>query len=173
MVTEQNLRTAVHNLLNVNPFKVSKFKNSNDFFFWSIVLEFVLILIAGVIGSTLMVTDQAIAQKMLELTITLDGVLFGFSAVMIGFYFRGSSTISESRLKLSLWWALMAFWSYIMSILISFMTMAWLNRQTFVFSVFTPIWLTILGSIFTSIYLILLFIEEIFPEQDEKAASAN
>jgi uncharacterized protein YybS (DUF2232 family) len=104
---------------------------------------------------------------MLELTITLDGVLFGFSGVMIGFFLRRSDKIAEPQLKLSLWWALMASWSYIMSILISFMTMAWLNRQTFVFSVFTPIWLTILGSIFTSIYLILLFIEEIFPTENK------
>jgi hypothetical protein len=126
-----------------------------------------LVLLASFIAGVLPVGDPVLGQKMLELTVTLDGVLFGFSGVMIGFFLRGSDKISEPQLKLALWWALMAFWSYIMSIFIAFSVMTLLDQQTFVFSVCTPIALTLFGSIFTSIYMVCIFIEEIFPAESE------
>jgi hypothetical protein len=151
----------------MNPFKVSKFKKADDFLFWSIAFAILLVLLASFLALFLPVSDPVLGQRMLELTVTLDGVLFGFSGVMIGFFIRRSDKIREPQLKLSLWWALMAFWSYIMSIFIAFSVMTSLERQTFVFSVGTPITLTLFGSIFTSIYMVCIFIEEIFPAENE------
>jgi uncharacterized membrane protein len=152
-------------------FKVSKFKKVDDFLFWSVIFEACLVLLAMLLAALyemkVPISDLALAQKMLELTITLDGVLFGFSAVMIGFFFRSGSKMSESKLKLSLWWALVAFWSYISSILLAFIAMSELNQQTRTIPIFTPIQLTIFGSIFTSIYMVLIFIEENFPVENE------
>lgn len=146
---------------------VSKFKKVDDFLVWSIFFEIGIVLLAMLIGLGLPVSDPVLAQKMLELTVSLDGVLFGFSAVMIGFFLRNSNKISEPKLKISLWWALVAFWSYISSILIAFIAMSELNQQIITIPIFTPIWLTIFGSIFTSIYMVLIFIEEIFPVENE------
>jgi hypothetical protein len=146
---------------------VSKFRKVDDFLVWSAFFEMGMALLAMLIGLVLPVSDPALAQKMLELTISLDGVLFGFSAVMIGFFFRNSNKISDPKLKTSLWWALVAFWSYIFSILLAFIAMSELNQQTTYIPVFMPILLTIFGSIFTSIYMVLIFIEEIFPVENE------
>lgn len=148
---------------------VSKFKKVDDFIFWSIIFEVALVLLAIILALGLPVSDPALAQRMLELTITLDGVLFGFSAVMIGFFLRNSTKISEPKLKVSLMWGLCAFWSYISSILLAFVTMRDLNTQIAIFSVFAPIWLTIFGAIFSSIYMVLIFIEENFPAENELA----
>lgn len=108
--------------------------------------------------------ETALAQKILETLIGLDGVLFGFSAVMVGLFLRNSHKLSEITLKRCLLFALLSFWSFILSIMFAFIIFT-LSQQGTTITLFTPIFLTLFGSLCSSIYLVMIFIEEIFPSK--------
>lgn len=148
-------------------FDLGNLKTADDFLTWSIFFAIIMIIVSLPLGWFVQVYDPTVAQKMLELTINLDGVLFGFSAVMVGFFFHSYDKISKPNVKRGLWWGLAAFWMYIMSILFAFMAMSNSNPQATGIPIFTPTCLTIFGSIFTSICIMLIFLETIFPVENE------
>jgi len=144
--------------------KVSKFKKPDDFFFWSAMIEFGVTIGAMFLASFFPYVETTLAQKILETVISLDGVLFGFSAVMVGLFLRNSHKLSDITLKRCLMFALLSFWSFILSIFFAFIVLA-LGQQGTNIPLFTPIFLTLFGSLCSSIYLVMIFIEEIFPSK--------
>jgi len=150
-------------------FKVRKFKKPDDFYFWSSFTVACVAIGAILLASFIPQVETALAQKILEILIGLDGVLFGFTGVMIGLFLRNSHKLSETTLRRCFMFALMAFWSYILSIFGSFLILA-LGQQKASMQLFTPVFLTIFGSFCSSIYLVMVFIEEIFPEEKERAS---
>ena len=148
-------------------FKRKMFKKSEDFYFWSAMIALVITIGAMFLASFFPYVETTLARKILETVIGLDGVLFGFSAVMIGLFLRNSHKLSEITLKRCLMLALSSFWSFILSILFAFIVLA-LGQQGTNIPLFTPIFLTLFGSLCSSIYLVMIFIEEIFPLEKEK-----
>ena len=144
-----------------------RLKKPDDFYFWSAMIELVIGCGAAFLASFFPYVETTLAQKILETVIGLDGVLFGFSAVMIGLFLRDSHELSEITLKRCFIFALCSFWSFIISIFFAFIVLASGQEGTNI-PLFTPILLTLFGSLCSSIYLILIFIEEIFPPEKEK-----
>jgi len=130
-----------------------------------------MIMIGVSIGAILLASffpdvETTLAQRILEALIRLDGVLFGFTAVMVGLFLRDFRKLSEPTLKFCLLFVMLSFWSYIVSILFAF-TILTLGQEGATIPLFTPIYLTLFGSICSSIYLVMIFIEEIFPKEQE------
>lgn len=144
-----------------------KLKKPDDFYFWSAMIELIIVIGAMFLASFLPYVETTLARKILETVISLDGVLFGFSAVMMGLFLRNSHKLSEATLRRCLMFALSSFWSFILSIFFAFLVLA-LGQQGTNIPFFTPILLTLFGSLCSSIYLILIFIEEIFPSEKER-----
>ena len=119
---------------------------------------------ASFLGFLLPRIEETIAQKILETLIGVDGVLFGFSGVMIGLFLRNFHKLSEITLKRCFMFASLSFWSYIFSIFLAFIVMA-LGQERVSIPVFMPVFLTIFGALCSSIYLLMIFIEEIYPSE--------
>lgn len=77
---------------------VKKFKKPDDFFWPAFSVIFVSVG-ASFLASFVPHVETALAQKILEILIGLDGVLFGFSGVIIGLFLRNSHRLSEITLK--------------------------------------------------------------------------
>jgi len=150
--------------------KIIKLEKPDDFFFWSAMIELSVCIGAFFLASFFPRVETTLGQKLLETVISLDGVLFGFSAVMIGLFLRNFYKLSEITMKRCLLFALDSFWSFIVSILFAFTIMG-LGQENANIPLFTPILLTLFGGLCSSIYLILIFIEEIFPPEKEKKTS--
>jgi membrane associated rhomboid family serine protease len=106
--------------------------------------------------------DETTAQKMLVPLIGLDGVLFGFTGVMAGLFMHNINRVAEKTLKRSLRLVLIAFWFFVFSFLFSFLLLG-LGQDVMQMSVFTPIFATALGAVCSSIYLVLVFVDEYYP----------
>lgn len=151
-------------------FKIKKFEKPDDFYFWSAIIELGVTIGAMFLASFFPYVETTLAQKILETVISLDGVLFGFSAVMIALFLRNYHKLSEITLKRCLMFALLSFWSFILSIFFAYIVLA-LGQQGTTIRLFTPIFLTLFGSVCSSIYLVMIFIEEIFPPEKEKKSN--
>jgi uncharacterized membrane protein YwaF len=116
------------------------------------VIIFVSYLVASAYPS-IPVTDT---QSILQTLISLDGVLFGFSAVMVGLVFGRQKGISKRLVKYSTLLILVSFWCYFVSLWLSF-NYIFLRTQK---GVFTPIFVTLIGAVCSSIYMVMLFLIE-------------
>jgi len=143
-----------------------KVRKPYDFYFWSVMIVFAVSIGAIFLASFFPYVEITVAQRVLEALIRLDGVLFGFTAVMVGLFLRDLRMLSEVTLKRCLLLVMSSFWSYIVSILFAFTILA-LGQENVTIPLFTPIYLTLFGSICSSIYLVMIFIEEIFPKGEE------
>lgn len=146
--------------------KVSKFRKPYDFYFWSVMIVFTVSIGAIFLASFFPYVEITVAQRILEALIRLDGVLFGFTAVMAGLFLRDFRKLSEATLKRCLLLTMSSFWSYTLSIFFAF-TILTLGQENVTIPLFTPIYLTLFGNLCSSIYLVMIFIEEIFPREQE------
>ena len=133
-------------------------KRAQDMLFWSMMIEFAVILGAYFITSLMPPATVIGAQSMLETLIRLDGVLFGFSAVMIGLFVGKFERVSKRFLNRCFMFALLSFWSYIFSIFSAFINI-YTGMQGNI-PIFMPVLLTLFGALCSSIYTVLVFIEE-------------
>lgn len=133
-----------------------KHTRADDMFFWSAMIVFAVSIGAFFIVSFIPPTTVTGIQSMLETLIRLDGVLFGFSGVMLGLFIGKFEKVSETFLKRFLMLVLSSFWSYIFSIFFAFINI-YFGVQDWVFM---PILLTLFGALCSSVYTVLVFIEE-------------
>lgn len=142
-------------------FKKGIIKTPEDMYIWSVFTVFIFFLIGLIFAIFSPYVEISIRYAILDSVIRLDGVLFGFSAVMIGLFVREFRELSRTTMKRCLMFGLLSFWSYILSISISFLIMAF--NQTSLY--FVPINLVIIGSICSSINLVLVLAEEVFSSE--------
>ena len=143
-----------------------KVRKPYDFYFWSAMIVFAVSIGAIFLASFFPYVEITVAQRILEALIRLDGVLFGFTAVMVGLFLRDFRKLSEATLKRCLLLTMSSFWSYILSIFFAF-TILTLGQESVTIPLFTPIYLTLFGSLCSSIYLVMIFIEEISSKEQE------
>jgi hypothetical protein len=118
-----------------------------------VVVAIIAALLIALYSPSISVTE---AQSILQTLISLDGVLFGFSAVMIGLVFGSQKRISKKLVRNSALLILVSFWCYLVSLGISFDFIYYEAQK----AVFAPIYLTLIGAACSSIYMVLLFVEE-------------
>jgi len=143
-----------------------KIEKAEDIFFWSSMIELLAFVVVSLLDSSFPNVEATTAQKILEALIPLDGVVFGFSGVMVGLFLRNFHKLSEKTLKGCFMFTALSFWSYIFSILFSFLYIA-LGQERVTYSVFTPVLLTIFGLLCSSILLLMIFAEEIYPSKEK------
>jgi hypothetical protein len=95
-------------------------------------------------------------------------VFFGFTAVMVGLFLRESIKLTEKTLIQSLTFAMIAFWSFISSILFSFLLIG-LGQDKVLVPTFAPVFITVFGAICSSVYLVMVFSDEAFPTGYKKS----
>jgi hypothetical protein len=128
----------------------------------------VVMTVGLLIGAGLPRLEKTLAQLMYEDLIRLDGVLFGFSAVMLGLFLRDFPKMSEKSFDHCLVFVTTSFLCYILSILLSFMGMAF--GQQWVFGLVV---LTVAGAISSSIYIIMTLVEEYYPTAKKNLKTAR
>jgi uncharacterized protein YacL len=138
---------------------------SDNIYLRATIIAFITFVVSGVLGALLPQTDEVTSQKILESLITLDGVLFGFTAVMIGFFLRESLKLTDKTMKRSLTLSLTAFLCFIFSIFLSFMGIS-LGLDYMEMPVLTPVFGTVFGAFCASANLILIFSDEHYPPKD-------
>ena len=138
-----------------------KIEKADDMFFWSMMIELAVGIGAFFIASLMPPKDIIQTENMLDALIRLDGVLFGFSGVMVGLFIGKLKSMSKRSLYDCLMFALLAFWSYFLSITFSFLNI-YIGIQEWVF---TPVLLTLFGILCSSIYTLMVFIEEQEPRK--------
>ncbi len=95
-----------------------------------------------------------LSARIMENVIRLDGVLFGFSAVMLTLIYRAVAT-EKSKLSVTFLSAI-SFWSYLLSIFMSFSNLMWQNSSN---QIFVPVLLTCFGGLCSSIYVIMIMLQ--------------
>lgn len=133
-----------------------KIEKADDMLFWSMLIELAVGIGAFFIASLMPPADVIRTQTMLETLIRLDGVLFGFSGVMVGLFIEKSKPMGQKSFYSCLMFALLAFWSYFLSISFAFINI-YIGVQEWVFM---PVPLTLFGILCSSIYTLMVFIEE-------------
>jgi len=131
---------------------------------WSFFGVVIALLAAFFVAKNLPQIDDATAQKILVPLVSLDGVLFGFTAVMVSLFLHDVTKLSERTFKRSLQFAMMAFWIYIFSILSSFLVMG-LGQEYMNMPALAPVFMTFVGTVCSSVFMILIFIDEYYPLQ--------
>jgi len=124
----------------------------------SFLLAFIIILLAFVINRTMPSVNTGIVTTALTNLIQIDGVLFGFSAIMFGLvYSSGRIHLFEGWRK-SFVFGLMfsSFWCYLYSLVAAFTDLLEQNA-TYVFS---DVFVTVFGAVLSSVFLLLMLIEE-------------
>lgn len=127
----------------------------------------VMLFILGFLSYLFPKIDEVAAQKILESLLSLNGVLFGFTAVMVSLFLRQSIKLTDKTLKRAIGLSLVAFFCFIFSISLSFLTMG-LGQEYMEMHVFTPVFATIAGAVCASVTLLSVFTDEYYPP--EKAA---
>ena len=113
--------------------------------------------------------DEVTSQKILTSLISLNGVLFGFTGVMVGLFLRNIIRLSEKTLKRCMGLVMVAFWCFIFSILFSFLIIG-LGQEVINMPTFTPVFATAAGAFCSSIYLVMIFLDEYYPPKKGIAA---
>jgi uncharacterized protein YacL len=139
---------------------------SDNIYLRAIIFAIVTFVVSGFFASLLPQINEVTAQKILESLISLDGVLFGFTAVMIGLFLRQSIKLSDKTLKRAIGLSLVAFLCFIISIFLSFLTIGF-GQEYMEMPVLTPVFATIVGAICASVTLILLFTDEYYPPKKD------
>ena len=139
---------------------------SDNIYVRAIIIALASFGVAGGFALALPQIDEVTSQKILESLISLNGVLFGFTAVMIGLFLRESIKLTDKTLKRCLTLSLVAFLCFIFSILLSFLTIG-LGQEFMEMPALTPVFATVFGAICASVDLILLFTDEYYPPKKD------
>lgn len=123
-------------------------------FVWSAIDVLIATIVANFIEPIIEPAATIGTQSMLETLIRLDGILFGFTAVMMGLFIGKSERPSAVSFYRTIMYALISFWSYIFSILGAFVGI-YLDD-----SLFWPVILTLFGAAHSSIYIVLVAFQE-------------
>jgi hypothetical protein len=125
-------------------------RDATTMFFLSAVFASVTTILALLFSSTFPTVTLDTATKVLQNVIQLDGVLFGFTAVMFTIIHTREHTYMKEITRTV--FLLTSLWCYIVSIAMSF---DMLMQQLTVSLVLAPAWVAIVGAIFSSVYLIM------------------
>lgn len=133
-------------------------KATKVYFFSAIVVSIVSFL-ASILSLSLPMVPLDVSPKILESVIRLDGVLFGFTAVMLSLVYREirfrNKKFSNITTKLEVF-SVTSFLCYLLSI---FMSFSFLMNQTRGNEIFVPVILTCFGGLCSSIYVVFSIIE--------------
>lgn len=132
-------------------------KFGTKLYFLAAFVVLVVFLAATVLSASFPPVSQNTATTLLENVIRLNGMLFGFSAVMVGLVF---GTLQEKNKKLRskyLLFALCAFLSFLLSIFVSF---SYLMQSQSDGLIFAPVVLTCFGGICSSVYIVVTYLWE-------------
>lgn len=125
----------------------------------------ILLAILGLVSLLAMAfpnVSSVLRINMFNSLITLDGVLFGFSAVMLGLFFRDLTRMSERTVFTCLVFIMVSFAGYIISIGVSFIGIA----KSLLGSSPNPyfcVFLTISSLVCSSVYILMILVDEYYP----------
>lgn len=127
---------------------------STRLYFGSAFIVFVIYLLATVFSASLPNVSIELSAKIMENVIRLDGVLFGFTAVMLALIHKGRES-EETKLSVT-YLSAISFFCYLLSIFMSFSHLMWQNQSN---QVFVPVMLTCFGGLCSSIYVIMMMLQ--------------
>jgi glucan phosphoethanolaminetransferase (alkaline phosphatase superfamily) len=105
--------------------------------------------------------------SLFENLITLDGVLFGFSIVMLGLFFPNLQKMSDGTVFCCMVFIMVSFFGYIISIGASFVGIGSGSSASFMNPYFDLV-LTLSSLVFSSIYILMILIDEYYPSEKSK-----
>ena len=123
-------------------------------YLFSVAIVFIVFLVSLFLSSSFPVTSSDTAIRVLENVITLNGVLFGFTAVMLSIVYHATKSYKEFHLIIMVF-AVTSFLSYLLSLYMSF---CFLMNKTTSGIIFTPVFLTCFGGLCSSVYIVLTII---------------
>jgi hypothetical protein len=140
----------------------------SDKIYWASALVLTIISILAALGAGAFpnVSDN-LRASMFQNLITLDGILFGFSAVMLGLFFPNLAKISNKTAIRCLVFITVSFFGYIESIALSFIGMSNISSDSSL-NPYQCVILTIFSLLFSSIYLLMILVDEYFPSEKPK-----
>jgi uncharacterized membrane protein len=132
--------------------ELKKSKSETRLYFLSAVIVAVVGAFATAFSYALPSVSSEVATSISENVIRLDGVLFGFSATMFSIvYLKQDSKKPKKLMTVVSTFILVAFWSFLISIMMAFSNL-WFNNSS---QSFAPVILTFWGGLFCSIYIVL------------------
>jgi membrane protein YdbS with pleckstrin-like domain len=133
----------------------------------TVVIVTVIIAFASAVSSALPSVSSEVAASISESVIRLDGVLFGFSATMFSIVYLKQGSKKPKKLMTTVSaFILVAFWSFLISIVLAFSNL-WFNNNSSL--AFAPVILTFMGGVFCSIYIVMT----IFTYESSEPARAD
>lgn len=109
---------------------------------------------ASVFSASLPNVSIELSAKIMENVIRLDGVLFGFTAVMLTLIHVGKGSV---KTKFSVTFlSAVSFFCYLLSIFMGFSNLMWQNQSN---QIFVPVMLTCFGGFCSSIYVIMMMLQ--------------
>ena len=117
----------------------------------SVLIVTAIAAFASAVSAALPSVSSEVATSISENVIRLDGVLFGFSATMFSIVYLKQDLKKPKLMTEVSTFILVAFWSFLFSILMAFSNL-WSNNSS---QSFAPVILTFCGGIFCSIYIVL------------------
>jgi hypothetical protein len=141
-------------------------KNSQDIYAFSTIILIIAFLVAHIIASLVPSISESLSLEIQKMIITTNGVLFGFTGVMIGLFTRNTNKISKKNLKRVFILSSIAFFSFIFSMLFSFLIVAF-GQETLQMAPLTPLIVMIFGAVCSAIYLPLTFFDNAFRIESE------
>ena len=138
-------------------------KNSNDLYALSASILIIVFLVAHFIAKSVPSIDSTLSDEIQKAVITTDGVLFGFTGVMVGLFARTINSFSNQNLKRLFLFAMLAFLSFVFSMLFSFLLVAF-GQETLQMAPLTPLIVIVFGAFCASIFILLTFYDNVFPQ---------
>lgn len=123
-------------------------------YFFSVAIVFVVFLVSIFLSSSFPIISSDTVIRVLENVITLNGVLFGFTAVMLSVVYHATKSYNEFYLSIMVF-SVTSFLSYLLSL---FMSFCFLMSQITSGVIFTPVFLTCFGGLCSSVYIVLTMI---------------
>jgi len=131
-----------------------KYEKAIRIYLASALCVIVVFLFASLISLTLPVVPLDVSTKVLENVIRLDGVLFGFTAVMLSLVYREMKSYSKEFLYVTSF-SITSFLCYLLSIFTAFVSLMFQHRSSLIF---VPVILACFGGVCSSIYITMIII---------------
>ena len=132
-------------------------KKVGFFYFFCAIIVLIVTILSFIFSSyAFSPVSLEVSERVLENIIRLDGVLFGFTAIMTSLIYREEKFRGKKFLTL-MGWSSISFFCYLLAI---FMSFSFLMSQTQDYQIFVPVILTCFGGLCSSIYMILTIIEQ-------------
>jgi hypothetical protein len=142
-------------------------KKSDKLYGASSLILLGIIVLASLVTLGFPRVSSDLRASMFDNLIRLDGILFGFSAVMLGLFFRDLAKMSERTAFSCLVFIMVSFFGYIISIGASFIGMANSSPDSFP-SPYFCLALTISSLACSSIYILMILVDEYYPPEKPK-----